>query len=61
MGSDNVGVLCDILDLTVGGVGNSVKEVKHTYGLNLIKHLKVENYGAAVDKVICNLANLVEG
>ena len=61
VGSDNVSVLCDVLDLTVGGVGNSVKEVEHTYGLDLVKHLKVENYCAALDKIVCDLTNLVKG
>ena len=60
VGSDNVGVLCDVLDLTVGGVGNSVKEVEHTYGLDLVKHLKVENYCTVVDKVVSYLGNSLE-
>ena len=60
MWGDDVGALRNILDLTVGGVGNSVEEIKHTESLCCIKELEIENYGVTVKQIVCDIADFVE-
>ena len=61
MRSDDERALRYVLDVSVGGVGYTVEEVEHTQGLCRIEKLEVENYGASCEKVVCNVAYLIEG
>jgi len=59
-GSDNIGIVGNTLKISVYGVSYAGKEVEKAARGFFVCILKVKYHGASVEKMICDLRNIVE-